>query len=110
MLRLMLDTRTSGYTGSTPSPPSFPLQANTWHHVAVSDDGAGHKFYFNGELVWSTGYNLSYQDVIRFNVRQEDDDVSNVLAEVNSNDERFVRRSWRVQLKHWIRTLSLIHI
>ena len=33
--------------------------------MAISDNGSGHKFYFNGELVWSTGYNLFCQDVIR---------------------------------------------
>jgi hypothetical protein len=38
---------------------------------------------------------------------REDDDVSTVLAEVNSNDERFVRRSWQVRLKHWIWTRAV---
>ena len=60
-----VDTRVAGFAASTPSPGEFPLQANTWYHLAIVDDG-GHKFYFNGQQVWSTGYNLSHLDSVTF--------------------------------------------
>ena len=66
-LHLSLDTRIAGYSSSAPTPSSFPLQSNTWHHMAISDNGSQHKFYFDGELVWSTGYNLFCQDKIVLN-------------------------------------------